>query len=85
MFSITAQNCPEIFVHIVDKIKEGNNFIPDVKYPEIIGGNLLVEFIDAIECGRSVRRVIFPDQNGLYKGDAFKAQFNQENLGEEEI
>lgn len=65
----------QIFSMLVDNIKEGYQYLPGIKYPEIIQGDLLVEFMETVECGRPVLRIIFPDKDGTYSGPAFSSQF----------
>lgn len=51
----------------VNEVKKGVKFEPGKKYDNIIK-NYKVEFIEAIEEGRSVLRMLIPDENGEYKG-----------------
>lgn len=56
-----------ILANIVQKIKEGVKYEPGKKYAGIVEGFKL-EFIDAIENGRRVLRLLIPDENGKYEG-----------------
>jgi thiaminase len=70
-FQICLNVKPEIFnmifTSLVDEVKKGAKYESGKKYGKIIDG-YKVEFIDAIESGRSVLRVLIPDENGKYKG-----------------
>jgi len=54
---------------IIDKIKAGERFEPNKEYANIVGGGYMVRFIEAMECGRKVLRLLIPDKNGKYEGD----------------
>jgi hypothetical protein len=56
-----------ILVGVVDKIKEGVKYESGKKYAGIIDGFKL-EFLDAIEGGRPVLRILIPDEKGKYSG-----------------
>lgn len=74
-FPLAPDTAHAIFSEVVNKIKEGVKFEPGIKYPEIIGGGLCVEFINAIETNRRVLRLVFPDKDGSYNGEVFSNQF----------
>jgi len=79
-FPLSRDIAHSILSNIVDDIKAGSRFEPGKKYNEIIGGGLSVEFIHAMECGRKVLRIIFPDKNGNYEGAVFQDQFERTGL-----
>lgn len=81
-FPLATGVAHQIIDLIVDKIKQGITFVPGKKYEEIIGRNLSIEFIEAMECGRRVLRIIFPDQNGEYEEEVFNCQFKMTGLSE---
>lgn len=74
-FPIPPDTCHQIFSLVVDNIKEGARYLPGVQYPDIIDNDLKVAFIEAMECGRQVLRLIFPDKNGAYEGQIYQSQF----------
>lgn len=49
---------------IVDRIKDGDRFVDGEMVEGILGNGMLVKMVEAKEDGRSVLRVIFPDQSG---------------------
>lgn len=53
---------------IVNEIKSGKRFSTGVDYPDLAGNGFMVRFIDAMECGRSVLRMLVPDKAGKYEG-----------------
>lgn len=59
---------------IIEEIKKGKKFEPNVDYPDLVGGGYMVRFIEAKECGRKVLRLVVPDKNGKYEGK-FAKQF----------
>lgn len=54
-----------IFHSIVDRIKDGVIFEPGKRYDQVLVG-YDVKFIDAVENGREVLRVILPDKEGRF-------------------
>lgn len=70
-----------IFRNLVDRVKNGQKFEPGKCYSDIIN-NYDVSFIRTTENGRSILRVILPDQEGnLIKEDMhemFAIQFSDE-------
>jgi hypothetical protein len=67
-FQITISLDPEIangiFHNLYDRVKAGDRFGEGVVASNILGGGMKVTFINAVECGRSVLRVILPDPDG---------------------
>lgn len=69
-----------IVVEIVNRIKERTLFIDkDQNYGDILAGGYRVKFIDAIENGRPVLRMILPDKAGhleyLDMGPEYQEQY----------
>jgi hypothetical protein len=56
-----------ILADAISQVKKGVKFEPGKKYDKIIA-NYQVEFIEAIETGRPVLRILIPDKNGKYEG-----------------
>ena len=53
---------------VVNRIKKGETFKPGQDYQEIAQG-YPVRFMKAVENGRDVLRLIFPDRDGRFPGD----------------
>lgn len=63
-----------VIIHdIVDRIKDGERFKTGERYDKIIK-NLDVKFESAVEGGRPVLRVIFPDKNNEFAGEFYESQ-----------
>ena len=66
---ITAQ----VIHNIVDLIKNGNRFVNGSTSQDVLseyrGKKQVVRFIDAVESGRQVLRVLIPDKNGFFPED----------------
>lgn len=63
----------DIIHDVVARIKDGEKFTPGGKYDKIIK-NLDVKFESAMEGGRTVLRVIFPDKDNKFAGDFYESQ-----------
>ncbi|QIH33465.1 DUF4262 domain-containing protein [Sphingobacterium sp. DR205] len=74
-FPISTEGAHQILSYIIDRIKSGEQFEPNRQYEKIIGNNLTVEFIEAMECNRKLLRIVFPNKDGNYEGEVFSAQF----------
>lgn len=74
-FPLDIKTAHAIFNDAINLIREGTSFRAGVKYPGVIGGDLLVEFIESRESRRTVLRMIFPNKEGTYEGQIFAAQF----------
>ncbi|WP_433863854.1 DUF4262 domain-containing protein [Sphingobacterium thalpophilum] len=74
-FPISTEVAHQILSYIVDQIKSGEQFEPNRQYEKIIGNNLNVEFIEAMECNRKLLRIVFPNKDGNYDGEVFSSQF----------
>ena len=66
---------------LVREIKEGKKFESYIEYSEVIE-NYKIKFIDAIECGRPVLRLIFPDNEGNLdsKHELYRKQYECTNV-----
>ena len=63
------------FFHIIiDRIKKGEEFLPDVDYPDIAAGGYMVRFIETKECGRDMLRIIIPAKDGTYDKEPYSLQ-----------
>lgn len=67
-FPLTQEDAQLLSLTIVDKIKHGTRFTPGIKYKDVLHDND-VEFAEAIEDGRVVLRIIFPDKHGNLRGE----------------
>jgi hypothetical protein len=56
-----------VIVNVVDGIRKGIKYEPGKMYAGLVDGFKL-EFIDAIENGRKVLRLLIPDEKGKYTG-----------------
>ena len=65
--NINPKTSHRLLADAISEIKNGVKFEPGKKYGKIIN-NYQVEFIEAIEEGRSVLRMLIPDENGKYEG-----------------
>ncbi len=70
----------QIFNAIVAEIKKGIVFKAGKQYADIIGEGLNIAFIQAIECGRPLLRIIFRDENGDCEQDILSKQFTLTGL-----
>lgn len=88
VFPLNHEIVHSIVSIVIDRIKAGEKFVPNKDYSEIIGNNLMVRFVEAKECGRSVLRLVFPDAKGEFTGK-FAKQFelldNEAELPERDI
>lgn len=57
----------QIIANVIEGIKQGIKYEPGRKYAGIID-NFKLEFIDAVENGRPILRLLIPDENGKYEG-----------------
>ncbi len=73
-FPIHAQQVMTFFHAIINDIRSGKSFISEVDYPGYIHRDYMVRFMDAIEDGRPVLRLLIPNVDGEYKGGAFEEQ-----------
>lgn len=60
---IPPQIIHPILEGLVDRVKEGERFVADELVDEVLHG-YQVKMVEAAECGRTVLRVILPDQKG---------------------
>lgn len=67
-FPLPQQVALETLHNVVHYIKDGKTFVSGKKYSGIIR-NYNIEFIDAIECGREVLRLLVPNKEGTYAGE----------------
>jgi len=69
VFPIDPATAHELINVIIYKIeKQGLKLKPNKYYSNIAGGGYKVKFIEAIECGRPVLRMLLPDVDGKYEG-----------------
>jgi len=78
-FPLPMETVTGIFHNIVNQIKEGKVFEPGNKYGKIVD-NYLVEFILAIEAGRTVLRLLVPNAQGNYSGMAHGVQLTMTGI-----
>ena len=67
-----------ILTNLVEEIKKGAKYEVGKKYDGILTG-YQVEFIDAIETGREVLRLLLPDENGKYEHSPYSDQLTKLN------
>ncbi len=79
-FPIQKEMAHQIFNAIVAEIKKGIVFKAGKQYADIIGEGLNIAFIQAIECGRPLLRIIFRDENGDCEQDILSKQFTLTGL-----
>lgn len=79
-FPVSTEVAHGIFSEIVDVIKSGGQFQAGNKYAGILAGDFIIELIHAVECGRMILRIVFPNKSGTYEGDIFSSQFEQTYL-----
>jgi hypothetical protein len=65
--NLRPQLIHQIIANVIEGIKQGIKYEPGRKYAGIID-NFKLEFIDAVEDGRPVLRLLIPDENGQYEG-----------------
>lgn len=64
-----------IVADLIDRIKTGTVFIPDIEYHDIIK-DFPAKFIYAVESGRQVLRLVFPGPDGSFDG-TYAKQFSK--------
>lgn len=64
-FNISPRTASSILNYIAEVLATGEKFETGKRYPKVIN-NYYVVFADAVESGRHVLRVIFPDANGKF-------------------
>jgi hypothetical protein len=72
-FQIDARIAHDLFHIVVNMIRDGKKFVAGKKYSGIAEG-YNTEFIDAIENGRPVLRMLIPDKDGTYSEPIFSKQ-----------
>lgn len=63
-----------IMTNIVEMIKEGKTFEAGKKYPDILGNDLLISFLESEEGGRPILRLICPEKDGTFRGQLVNKQ-----------
>ena len=79
-FPLSTEIAHQILSIIVNQIKKGEHFEPNRRYEKIIDDNLNIEFIEAMEGNRKILRIVFPNRDGSYEGEAFSAQFEKTGI-----
>lgn len=84
-FQITIPLDPEIargiFHNLYDRVKAGHTFEEGDVVSEILGGGMKITFIEAMECGRPVLRVILPDSGGNIKRSTMNREWRTAQFG----
>lgn len=74
-FRLDEKLCHHFMIKLVEEIKLGNKFLPDLLYMGIIN-DYPAKFIEAWENGRKVLRLLIPNKNGNYTGPYFFSTVN---------
>ena len=84
-FQITVPLNPEvangIFHNLYDRVKAGDSFKEGDEAADILGGGFKVTFINAVECGRPVLRVILPDPDGNIRKSKMQKKWKAAQYG----
>ena len=76
VLNIEPSTIHAIFCKIVKRISEGDDFQSGIRYKKIIN-TFDVIFIDAVDDGRDVLRLIFPDATGSLEAKNMSAEKNE--------
>lgn len=78
VFPVDPQIVHSLFWNVFNRIKEGEQFKDGDTAERIAGGGYLVKFVDAIENGRPVLRIILPDKDGNLDRDTLTGSMAQQ-------
>ena len=80
VFPMEFEMCHYIFFKIIEIIVAGQKFEANHTYPDVLGNNYNLKFIESQEGDRPVLRLIFPGKDGNLDEDnihiTFKKQYN---------
>lgn len=77
-FPMSGQTVLGLLHNIVNRIKAGEEFLPDHDYADIAGNDYLVRMVEATEGERPVLRVIIPGKNGVLDRAGIEEPFNEQ-------
>ena len=78
VFNVDNEVAHKILWTVFDRIDEGEKFETDKRYDKIISEGFDVMFINAIEGGRDVLRIIFPDSENKLSQSEIDTSFSKQ-------
>jgi len=79
--SLPIEVASGIFHNLYDRVKAGDRFKEGDEAADILGGGFKVTFINAVECGRPVLRVILPDPKGNLRKSKMQKKWKAAQYG----